>query len=505
MSSGASWVPERVESRPTGRKNLNDRRIVPRSRLVADIGKGSTIASPTRRAWPRALLAVLDRYPVVTITFLCVGAALLHLGQTPISWRFFRTAGQLVLGGDLLHTYVTHPNLQFGPLAFLVSAPLALLPSTAEEVVSAAVMIVLGVLTLFFVRRSFPPLGARSSAAWWAAAAIGALAWAELAMRYGHLDDALALTLVAAAVFALRKQRYAVSAVLLALSVDAKPWTVPLVALLLLADRRRWFPLIALWAGVVAAFWAPFIMESLHSLNAVRFSIPIAPASPLRLLNLDETSTPLWCRPVQMGVGLLLAILAIRRRSIAVAVLSVFAVRLLFDPGVWGYYDIEVVLGAILCDLSLLRGRIPMFTIVAVAFVYAPSYVLTDFPQVHVWVSVVGLMSLVVMAFGILFRTPRAALLRTRFGEDAHRLHPSWTPAPLPGRTLPKETLPQRTLPQGTQNARGTLIRDPATLESRPRLDETRRTDSPATSSLHDTRRPHVTGGAPVGVTPERT
>lgn len=344
-----------------------------------------------------------SRHPVAVLTMLTVLAWVPHAGRVPISWHFFRTAGLLVRGGHLLGVYGTHPDLQFGPVSFLASTLFSFFPPDVGRAAAMLCMAALGVVTLTLVHSLVPAGRPDAQLMWWMGAAVAVCAWSEIAFRYAHLDDALALTLATAGVVALRRGHPMAAAVLLALSVDAKPWAAPLGVVLLAAGRRRWVA-VAVFAFVVAAVWSPFVFGGLHSMNAAAFRIPVAPGSSLTLLPGGFSSTPWWCRPAQIAGGALLAWAAVRARSVSAAFLCVFAVRLLLDPGMYAYYDIEAVLGALLCDVTLLRDRIPWFTVTAAVTVYAPAYVLTGLPTVHAWVRTVGLVALIAGALFLAFR-----------------------------------------------------------------------------------------------------
>ncbi|MGN6198194.1 hypothetical protein [Humibacter sp.] len=317
-----------------------------------------------------------------------------HLTNPPISWRFFRTAGSIVLDGNVLTAYANHPDLQFGPLTFLVSAPFAALPHPIGSTFGMVFMSALGVASLCMLRSALPITTVRAVGCWWLGAGIASLAWAELAIRYGHLDDAIALTLIAAAVLAHRLGHPVVVALLLALSVDAKPWAVPLVAVVFLSPRRTWLPSLALWGAVVGACWAPFLVDTLHSMNAAAYVIPVDQASSLTLLPFTGSTTPWWCRSAQIGIGLALALSAVRYRSIGTALLATFGARLLLDPSVKAYYDIELLLAALACDLTLHRSRLPWITLLAAVTVYAPTYLLTPMPVLHAWIRTIGILLL---------------------------------------------------------------------------------------------------------------
>lgn len=370
---------------------------------------------PRRRtAWWAGALAWAQRRPVVVLAILMAAASAPHVGHAPVSWRFFRTAGRLVRDGQLAGVYAAHPELQFGPVSFLASAVFSFLPPEVGRVAAMVCMAGLGVVTLALLHRLVPADRPDVQVMWWSGAAVVCAAWAELAVRYGHLDDALALTAAVAGLVALHRGHPYATAVLLALSVDAKPWAAPLGIMLLAAGRRRWAAS-AVFAVIVAAAWAPFALDGLHSLNAAGFVIPVAPGSSLTLLHAGYTHTPWWCRPAQLAVGAGLAAVAIRARSLPAAFLAVFAVRLLLDPAVHAYYDVEVLLGALACDITLTRRRVPWLTVVAAATVYAPTYLLTPFPPAHAVVRTAGLVAVAAVALtrALQTRTCRAVTGRT--------------------------------------------------------------------------------------------
>ncbi|GAB3806660.1 hypothetical protein GCM10028798_29870 [Humibacter antri] len=364
-------------------------------------------AAEAARSMFGRFVRLLGRRPVLTLVIFVIAAAAPHLTAAPISWRFFRTAGRIVLDGNLLTAYASHPDLQFGPLTFLVSAPLAALPNAAGSAVAVAIMLALGVITLDMLRRALPIATARAAACWWIGAGIASLAWAELAVRYGHLDDALALALIAGALLAHRRQHPILVAVLLGLSVDAKPWAVPLVALVFLSPRRTWLPSLSLWALVIGACWGPFLVDTLHSMNAAAYAIPVDQASSLTLLPFTGSTTPWWCRSAQIGIGLILALIAVRGRSMGGVLLATFAVRLVLDPSVKAYYDVELLIAALVCDLTLHRERLPWFTLLAAAAVYAPTYVLTPLPVLHAWIRTTGILLLLVVGIVTLLKRAR--------------------------------------------------------------------------------------------------
>ncbi|RFA12998.1 hypothetical protein B7R21_09130 [Subtercola boreus] len=319
-----------------------------------------------RRPWPALILWAA----------LWAGAHVLEHGW---SWHFLRAGARALVSGHPLSLYALHPELQMGPLAFVAAAPFSLLlPEQPGEILALIAMTGIGLLALREIRtltgasRHAPERNRR----WFLASLVILPVWAEVAVHWGHLDDALALLAALIGLRLLRTGHPIAAAVLFALAVDCKPWAVPLAALLLLAPRRRWLPVALVWGVVVAAAWAPFILGDPQTLTALRFAIPIDPASTLRLFGTPGDSTPGWDRYVQLGGAFALAAVAVWKKRWAGAFLIVFAVRMLLDPATKNYYDVGLVIGAGIFDISLALTVVPWLSIAAVLLVYLPSYAL---------------------------------------------------------------------------------------------------------------------------------
>lgn len=116
--------------------------------------------------------------------------------------------------------------------------------------------------------------------------------WVEVAVRFAHLDDVLALFFTTLAVRALVRGQGRTVGIMLALAVDSKPWALAFAALLLAlpaAQRRN----SALWTvGLVAVAWLPFYVTHLNSAAAARFTIANQPASALRWLGVPPRPRP---------------------------------------------------------------------------------------------------------------------------------------------------------------------------------------------------------------------
>jgi hypothetical protein len=347
--------------------------------------------------WRRFLL-IADAHPAFLLAALAVVVAIAHATSVAASWHYFALAGRLIVSPIALHTYSLHPELQFGPLTALVAAPFAALPDGVGVTAAVIAMILLGVAALAHLHRIVGPHDARTRTAWWISAVIVTIGWGEVAVRYGHLDDAVALYLLVLAVRLFTSRHPFASAIALALCVDAKPWALPFVILLLLNERRLWVPLLATWSALVTVAWAPFFLADPQTLRAMHFTIAVEPASTLALFHVPSVVTPPWCRPAQLVVALALAGIAVAFRKWAPAILAVFVTRLMLDPSVKSYYDVELLIACALCDLTIGRSRVPWLTVIGAATVYIPSYALTASPVAHAVVRTAGLAAILVLA-----------------------------------------------------------------------------------------------------------
>lgn len=292
------------------------------------------------------------------------------------SWHFFSDGGTLLLGGHPpgmgapggLHLYANYPQLQFGPLTLLVVV--VLLPFTAAGgwMIASWLMTAAGFVVAYLVEhlvRVSRPVNAGMSRAITLTMLIGGasflLSWELLAVHFGHLDDVLALVLLAAAAVAVAHRCPVLAAVLLGLATDAKPWALACAALLLALPRRTWWRAFAVTAIVIVVAWLPFVVADPRMLHAAAsFTIPNVPASALRAFGVNSASTPSWDRLAQLGLGCLLGLIAVlRRRWQAVLALGIGA-RIALDPSVYSYYTAGLALGLLCWDLIGYRRPLPL-------------------------------------------------------------------------------------------------------------------------------------------------
>lgn len=285
-----------------------------------------------------------------------------------VSWHFFvEGATFLFAPGGGLHLYAAHPELQIGPLAFVLSGPLAALPPAAGLLAVQALLALLGVFVLVQLWRLGnelrPPIARTDAGRRLLLAGIPFLpVWMNLAVRFVHVDDALALALVACAVGAIRRGEGVLAGIMIGMSVDAKPWALPFAGLLLALRLGGRIKALLAAAATVAVAWLPFLLADPATLAAGHFTIVNQPDSSLRTLGVSAAVTPGWDRPAQVALGLALAVAAVRAHRWAAAVLLVVAARVVLDPGTYTYYVAGISVGALVWDQVGTRRALPVFT-----------------------------------------------------------------------------------------------------------------------------------------------
>ena len=307
------------------------------------------------------------------------------------SWHYFVQGSTLLFDGSApgqpqggLHLYANYPQLQIGPFTFAVAQLLRPFGALGGRLVAELVMSALGLVVLFVVERVAvavrPELRAdgrlhRTMLIGGAAFVVG---WVDLSAAYGHLDDVLALLCVTLSVWALISDLPAIAGICLGLSVDAKPWALVFLPLILAVPsriRRH----AALWTvATIVIAWLPFVLADLHTLTVTQFTIVNEPSSALRALGVTSPSTPGWDRIAQIALGCLLGTLAVYRRRWPAVILLGVGARIVLDPGVYGYYTVGVLLGALLWDLLGLRRSAPFWTVASGTVLAASPVLISD-------------------------------------------------------------------------------------------------------------------------------
>ena len=300
-----------------------------------------------------------------------------------LSWHYFDQGGLALVDLDnpagSLHVYASHPELQFGPVSMVAAAALSLLGVHSGLVAAQVLGAVAGLLVLLLVSgiaTQERQLGTgRQRLITLLLSGLAFLpVWMNLAVRFVHIDDVLALTFVVAAVWAAVHRYPMAAAVLLGMSAAAKPWALPFLALVLVLRPpvRGRAALVA--CGTVALAWLPFLIADPRSLLAARFAIPATAASSVRTLGISDAVTPSWDRPAQMLLGLAVAAIAIRRGRWQAVVLVVVAVRIVLDPGSYSYYTSGILVGALLWDLVGTSRTFPVWSWTAALSLFAARW-----------------------------------------------------------------------------------------------------------------------------------
>lgn len=308
-------------------------------------------------------------------TVLTAWTALWGFGQASpsgISWHFFADGSAALFGGTGLHTYAVDPQLQTGPLA-LAAAGLLDAVTGGHGLAAAQVLLTAGLLVALAVLGPVVP-GPHRHTRLLLAGLVLAPAWTVLTVRWAHLDDALALVLLAVLVRLVVDGRHPVWAgVALAAAAAAKPWAVIAVALLLLLPGRRARGVALAAAGVLTGVvWLPFLLADPATLTAFHPPVGVSDSSLMWALGYRGGVIPAWVRPAQLVAAPLMALVVLVRGRWPYALLAGIAVRLALDPQDIAYYAAGAVLAAVLADLFGSRRRVPWLALLTAAVLWQP-------------------------------------------------------------------------------------------------------------------------------------
>jgi hypothetical protein len=308
------------------------------------------------------------------------------------AWHFFTTGSTLLFGSTGaaalpggLHLYANYPQLQIGPLAFVLAEGLHPFGPHQGLFVAEAATTALGLYLLHQLTRIAvivrPDLGARPAALRMTVLVGGAVflvSWAELAATFAHLDDAGALMLGVLAVRAAVAERPVLTGLCIGLATDCKPWALVFLPIVFILPIRAWGRAAGAVAGAIAVAWLPFAIADHHTVAALHYTIRNVPGSALRALGVSDPRTPSWDRPAQLLVGCGLGAATVwRGRWPAVILLGVGA-RIALDPADWGYYTAGVLVGALLWDMVGMRRPIPLWTVTSFAALTAVDAITKD-------------------------------------------------------------------------------------------------------------------------------
>jgi len=345
-------------------------------------GLGAHLVAYWGRCW---YLAVLGGWTLVVFA---------HLARNGgVAWHFLTQGSALLFDGAPdsgalpggLHLYANYPQLQIGPLAFVITQGLRHLGPhqgvfVTEVVLSAAGLYVVHALMQIAVTVR-PELGQRPVALHLTVLVGGAVflfSWVELAATFTHLDDAVALVLAVLAVRAAIADRPVLTGLCIGLATDAKPWALVFLPILFVLPVRAWARAAACTLATIAVAWLPFALADHGTVAAMHYTIRNLPGSALRALGVNDPRTPSWDRAAQLVIGWLLATAAVwRGRWPAVILLGVGA-RIALDPADHGYYTAGLLLGALLWDVLGTRRPVPLWTVTSFIALTAVHAVTND-------------------------------------------------------------------------------------------------------------------------------
>jgi hypothetical protein len=206
-------------------------------------------------------------------------------------------------------------------------------------------------------------------------------AWTVLSVRWGHLDDVLAMVFAIVALRAVSADRPVLAGVALALAIAAKPWAIGFLPLLLVLPWGRLRAATVAAAGVALA-WAPFVIANPQTLAALHPPVGLAQASGLHTLGARGVLVPAWGRTAQLVLSPAAATVTVLMRGLPGVLLVSVAVRLALDPKDNAYYIGSAALAAVVFDLLGTRWTIPWTTLVTVILFWQPFVKgFTDIPH----------------------------------------------------------------------------------------------------------------------------
>ena len=332
------------------------------------------------------------RYPILVAA--AYAFCFQHLRGTGKDWRYFVLGSELLFGQHHrysplpggLHLYANYPDLQIGPLSFVLATPFRLLSRTDGRIAVALVGTAVAPALIWLLERTarvvWPRDGRPADQLLQLTALLGGLvvvqAWAFLATIYAHLDDVLVLSACTVALWAVAVRRPWVLGLAIGVAIAAKPWGVVALPLILaLPGRDRWRAT-GLAALISALAWLPFVLADPATLSAVRPAVVTQPASVLHLFGVPLSDAPLWVRPVQLVAALLAGTVAVVRRRWGAVLLVGIAIRVALDPEVFLYYSPGLLLAALAWDVLRAPRPLPVWTLggfvaLNVATVIVPS------------------------------------------------------------------------------------------------------------------------------------
>ncbi len=332
----------------------------------------AVVATVRAKAW-RQLAPSRSALPVLaSSTFVAIWTMWWAWRRWPdsgVSWHFSVDGARLLLHGSGLNLYADAPWLQTGPLSLVIAAALSPLPANIAKNLALVTMTAAGLLLIAALTPLVAP--ARRHRRMLLAAVVLMPAWTILSVRWGHLDDVLAMALAILALRAVSADRPVLAGVALAAAIASKPWAIGFVPLLLALPRGRLRAAATAAAGTALA-WAPFVLANPGTLSALHPAIGMSPSSGLHTLGARGVMVPPWGRTAQLLLAPAAAVATVLTRGLPGVLLVSVAVRLALDPKDNAYYIGSAALAAVVFDLLGTRWTIPWTTLLTVVVFWQP-------------------------------------------------------------------------------------------------------------------------------------
>lgn len=453
------------------------------------VGSSSTLYEVDRWRWPATLMVGTGFLVLLSLHVLLGWPNSLWLGPSSVGSDMRGTVleAHAIATGHLhsLYNVGSYDNLPLWPL---VLAPVMTLAdalgfrSSPSELLSAGYLVpaslLVGIMLAHAGRTLAWQLGARRHL--WIMQIVLLYCVLLPCLVYGHMEDALALSLLLYSLSLLRSGRTDAAALLMGLSIASKEWGLLLAPVLVLAVGQRWRRFVALtFAPPVALGLTALALDPGPAFQQLLARTAYSPDSPVVRYGFSalfgERGSQLT-RPVELALVLLLAkqLRGGRRQLLPFAVVGALLLRPLAEPVVFPYYWVPSV--ALLIVLLAARTRSaasPWLLVPAALTLWSQRW---DIPGTLWWPG-----ELLLFALSLLVVVPAMRGLLGDCGESSSAYSPGEVAHPLPSSYQIPSSYPIR-LPR------------PDTILSRRRA-ESRPRQGLSSRSVGDVS-PPMTGGA---------
>jgi len=274
--------------------------------------------------------------------------------------------------GGPLHIYTSMPQMHVGPPILLLAGSLGRWQYGAQA--WAVLILLCGLVSVWAAERTALALGVdrwRVRISCTLGAALVYLGWPSL-LQFMHLEDALAIALIALAAAMIAERRpWWLLAVTLGLAAGCKTWAAMTWPLLLMLDRPQRIRAAGVAVAGALVWWVPFVVADPATIRAISDVPTVMARSGLIALGMPAWhAAPDHVRLLQMLLGFCFAALAVVRGRWTAAPLAAFASRSLVEPSFFLYYGVGTLVAALLWDVTSSR-RWPLWTTAALTSQFA--------------------------------------------------------------------------------------------------------------------------------------